>query len=96
MRQFVANGYTVEHDPHKINGEIVVHGLSSGGVVSGINLHDVVRQLQPVQTMERQQTSPTDRSVVLHPFMLLAAFVAASFLATEERQAAAPVQHTAA
>lgn len=24
MRQFKANGYTVEHDPHKINGEIVV------------------------------------------------------------------------
>lgn len=24
MCQFVANGYTVEHDPHKINGEIVV------------------------------------------------------------------------
>lgn len=24
MRQFVANGYRVEHDPHKINGEIVV------------------------------------------------------------------------
>ena len=24
MPQFVANGYTVEHDPHKINGEIVV------------------------------------------------------------------------
>lgn len=24
MRQFAANGYTVEHDPHKINGEIVV------------------------------------------------------------------------
>ena len=24
MRQFVANGYTVEHDPHKINGEIMV------------------------------------------------------------------------
>ena len=24
MRQIVANGYTVEHDPHKINGEIVV------------------------------------------------------------------------
>ena len=24
MRQFVANGYTVEHGPHKINGEIVV------------------------------------------------------------------------
>lgn len=24
MRQFVANGYTVEHDPHKINSEIVV------------------------------------------------------------------------
>ena len=24
MRQFVATGYTVEHDPHKINGEIVV------------------------------------------------------------------------
>ncbi len=24
MRQFVANGYKVEHDPHKINGEIVV------------------------------------------------------------------------
>ncbi len=24
MRQFEANGYTVEHDPHKINGEIVV------------------------------------------------------------------------
>lgn len=24
MRQFVANGYTVEHDPHKINGETVV------------------------------------------------------------------------
>lgn len=24
MRQFVANGYTIEHDPHKINGEIVV------------------------------------------------------------------------
>lgn len=24
MRQFVANGYTVEHDPSKINGEIVV------------------------------------------------------------------------
>ena len=24
MRQFVAHGYTVEHDPHKINGEIVV------------------------------------------------------------------------
>ena len=24
MRQVVANGYTVEHDPHKINGEIVV------------------------------------------------------------------------
>lgn len=24
MRQFVANGCTVEHDPHKINGEIVV------------------------------------------------------------------------
>ena len=24
MRKFVANGYTVEHDPHKINGEIVV------------------------------------------------------------------------
>ena len=24
MRQYVANGYTVEHDPHKINGEIVV------------------------------------------------------------------------
>lgn len=80
----------------RINGEIVVHGLSSGGVVSGINLHDVVRQLQPVQTMERQQTSQTDRSVVLHPFMLLVAFVAASFLATEESQAAAPVEKTAA
>ena len=25
MRQFVANGYTVEHDPHKINGEVVVN-----------------------------------------------------------------------
>ena len=24
MRQFIANGYTVEHDPHTINGEIVV------------------------------------------------------------------------
>jgi len=24
MRQFKANGYTVDHDPHKINGEIVV------------------------------------------------------------------------
>ncbi len=24
MRQFTANGYEVEHDPHKINGEIVV------------------------------------------------------------------------
>ena len=24
MRQFVANGYKIEHDPHKINGEIVV------------------------------------------------------------------------
>lgn len=24
MRQFAANGYKVEHDPHKINGEIVV------------------------------------------------------------------------
>lgn len=24
MRQFTANGYTVEHDPHKVNGEIVV------------------------------------------------------------------------
>lgn len=24
MRQFAANGYAVEHDPHKINGEIVV------------------------------------------------------------------------
>ena len=24
MRQFLANGYTVEHDPHKINGEIVI------------------------------------------------------------------------
>lgn len=24
MRQFVANGYTVEHDPEKVNGEIVV------------------------------------------------------------------------
>lgn len=24
MRQFAANGYTIEHDPHKINGEIVV------------------------------------------------------------------------
>lgn len=80
----------------RINGEIVVHGLSSGGMVSGINLHDVVRQLQPVQTMERQQTSQTDRSVVLHPFMLLVAFVAASFLATEESQAAAPVEKTAA
>ncbi len=80
----------------RINGEIVVHGLSSGGVVSGVNLHDVVRQLQPVQTMERQQASQTDRSVVLHPFMLLVAFVAASFLATEESQAAAPVEKTAA
>ena len=28
MRQFVANGYTVEHDPHKINGEIVVVNTS--------------------------------------------------------------------
>ncbi len=24
LRQFAANGYTVEHDPHRINGEIVV------------------------------------------------------------------------
>ncbi len=24
MKQFVANGYKVEHDPHKINGEVVV------------------------------------------------------------------------
>ena len=24
MRQFAVNGYKVEHDPHKINGEIVV------------------------------------------------------------------------
>ena len=24
MRQFVANGYIVEHDPRKINGEIIV------------------------------------------------------------------------
>lgn len=24
MRQFIANGYTVKHDPHQINGEIVV------------------------------------------------------------------------
>ncbi len=24
MRQFAANGYTVEHDPHRVNGEIVV------------------------------------------------------------------------
>ncbi len=80
----------------RINGEIVVHGLSSGGVVSGVNLHDVVRRLQPVQAMEQQQKSQTDRSVVLHPFMLLVAFVAASFLATEESQAAAPVEKSAA
>ena len=38
MRQFVANGYTVEHDPHKINGEIVVvntcgfHRRRPGGI----------------------------------------------------------------
>lgn len=76
----------------RINGEIVVHGLSSGGVVSGVNLHDVVRRLQPVQAMEQQQKSQADRSVVLHPFMLLVAFVAASFLATEESQAAAPAE----
>ena len=31
MRQFVANGYTVEHDPHKINGEIV--GVNTCGFI---------------------------------------------------------------
>jgi hypothetical protein len=75
----------------RINGEIVVHGLSASGVVSGVDLADVVRRLQPVQSMETQQRSQADRSVVFHPFMLLVAFVAASFLATEESQAAAPV-----
>ncbi len=79
----------------RINGEIVVHGLSASGVVSGVDLVDVVRRLQPVQAMENQQRSQGDRSVVFHPFMLLVAFVAASFLATEESQAAAPVLVTA-
>ncbi len=74
----------------RINGEVVVHGLSASGVVSGVDLADVVRRLQPVQAMEAQQRSQADRSVVFHPFMLLVAFVAASFLATEESQAAAP------
>ena len=41
MRQFVANGYTVEHDPHKINGEIVVVntcGFIGDAQVESINM----------------------------------------------------------
>jgi hypothetical protein len=74
----------------RINGEILVHGLSVNGLVSGVDLTDVIRRLKPVQAMESQQKSQGERSVVLHPFMLLVAFVAASFLATEESQAATP------
>ena len=74
----------------RINGEILVHGLSVNGLVSGVDLTDVIRRLKPVQAMETQQKSQGERSVVLHPFMLLVAFVAASFLATEESQAATP------
>ncbi|KJV10378.1 hypothetical protein VZ95_05310 [Elstera litoralis] len=72
----------------RINGEIMVHGLSANGLVSGVDLSDVIRRLKPVQAMESQQKSQAERSVVFHPFMLLVAFVAASFLATEESQAA--------
>ncbi len=78
----------------RINGEIVAHGLSASGVVNGATLADVIRRLQPVQAMERQQQTQTDRSVVLHPFMILVAFIAASFLATEESQAAVPTGKT--
>lgn len=75
----------------RINGEIVVHGLSIGEAIAGVDLQDVVKRLKPVQALEQQQQTQGSRSVVLHPFMLLVAFVAASFLATEESQAAAPV-----
>ncbi|MFY7924734.1 MAG: hypothetical protein ACOVN5_02925 [Aquidulcibacter sp.] len=72
----------------RLDGQIVVHGLSAGGVVSGVDLNDVVRRLGPIQAMEAQQRVRRDGSVVLHPFMILVAFVAASFLASEESQAA--------
>ncbi len=74
----------------RLNGEIVVHGLSASGVVSGVDLNDVVRRLVPVQAMEAQQRVRKEGSVVFHPFMILVAFVAASFLATEESQASSP------
>lgn len=73
----------------RINGEIIVHGLSIGAAIAGVDLQDVVKRLKPVQALEQQQQAQGSRSVVLHPFMLLVAFVAASFLATEESQAAA-------
>lgn len=73
----------------RLNGLVVVHGLSASGTISGVDLHDVVRRIAPVQAMENQQRTRSDNSVVLHPFMMLVAFVAASFLATEESQAAA-------
>ena len=41
MRQFVANGYTVEHDPHKIHGEIEVVdncGFIGGAQEASINM----------------------------------------------------------
>lgn len=78
----------------RINGKIVVHGLSTDGVVSGTDLHEVVQRLKPIKTMERQQTSQNDRSVSIHPFMILVAFVAASFLATEESKAAGESNQT--
>ena len=34
MRQFEANGYRVEHDPHRINGEVVVVNTSIHAVSS--------------------------------------------------------------
>lgn len=74
----------------RINGEVVVHGLSAQGVIAGANMQDVIKRLQPVQVLENQRKSQINERISLHPLMILVAFIAASFLASEESHAAQP------
>ena len=51
MRQFVANGYTVEHDPHKINGEIVV--VNTCGFIGDAQEESINMILEPGEQKQK-------------------------------------------
>ena len=77
MRQFKANGYTVEHDPKKINGEIVV--VNTCGFIGDAQEESINMILQLAEAKkngnEKEYLSSTGASPLNLKFLISNVFV---------------------